>query len=286
MKAVNSREKSAYIKKHWKKEDDRTLAKKLGLSLEAVQQRRKRMYLQRPKRASEPAPLEEELAERSEKRNRSQEQKRHNQLLALNERLQRERDAAAHLSSKPIEKLVIRASSSLKGEATIVALLSDMRIEETVKRETVNGLSEYSLEIAQRRMKQYFTTLLHLIQIEQQATKIDHLVLALLGDAISGDIHEELLETCSLAPMEATVLVQTWIASGIDYPLQNSKLKMPIVYHSGNHARTTKKVRPSTEPGHSVEFLMYHNLRWHYEGQSRITWMIPKAISRICRSMM
>lgn len=271
---MTSKEKDHFIRKNHRKLDDRALAEAVGLSLVALQRRRQRLDIKRPPAKKT---LEQEIEQHLANKAGKDESRRFDKLLSAHQRLQRAYEAHTALMSSTPQTHVLRANSRQSGEATIVALLSDVHLEETVKPESTNGLGKYSVEIAESRFDQYFRVLLHLIELEQKNTRIDNLVLALLGDFISGDIHDELLETCSLQPMEAILKAQDCIASGIDYLLQNSKLRITLVCHSGNHARTTKKTRHTTEPGHSLEFFMFNNLRRLYRNEKRLTWIIPES---------
>jgi hypothetical protein len=273
---VTSTQINSFIRTNYTKLDDHQLASKCGISKAAIEHRRLRMGLHREKQYQ---PIEETVQEFAEKRKSKIDDNKFKRLLEAHEALKRSYDAHTVLRSASIDTHAIapaRRQKGVSGEATIVALLSDTHLEETVRPEMTNGLGGYNLDIAKSRFEQYFRTLLRLIEIEQKATPINNLVLALLGDYISGDIHEELLETCSLQPMDAILRAQDWIASGIQYLLDKSDLKLTIVCHSGNHARTTKKIRHSTEPGHSIEFLMYNNLARLFEKEKRITWVVPE----------
>ncbi len=159
-------------------------------------------------------------------------------------------------------------------EATAVAVLSDVHIEERVDPSTVNGLNEYTLAIARRRVRAFFSSVARLIEVKRNAIKIDNLVLGLLGDFISNDIHDELMETCQLQPIQAIQLAQEEIASGIEHLLKIKGLRITLPCHSGNHGRTTKKVRHATESGHSLEYFMFHSLASHFKHEKRLTFCI------------
>ena len=286
MKKLSGEEANNYIREHYLTRSDEELAKHCRLTPNAVQCRRYAMKLIRPPYARmktgpqpkpEPTP-DEALRSYTDKKTTRQDKRTLNRLLEAHEALKRDYEAATALRTTPLQTHVIEAprAKDKTGETTIVALFSDVHLEEEVRPEMTNGLGGYTVEIAKARVDQYFRTLLRLIQLEQQAVKIDHLVLAMLGDYISNDIHDELMETCKLRPMNAINSARNWIATGIQYLLDNSKLKITIVCHSGNHARTTKKTHHSTEPGHSLEWLMYTFLADYFSHEKRLTWVIPE----------
>jgi hypothetical protein len=159
-------------------------------------------------------------------------------------------------------------------ESVAVVLASDWHIEERVRPEVVNGLNNFSVNIARKRAEQFFQNTLKLVEKERYATKIDTLVLALLGDFISGNIHEELLENCELQPIDAMIEAENMILSGIQYLLDNSDLRLIIPCHVGNHTRITRKVHISTESGNSLETIMYHHLKNHFKDNDRVEVLI------------
>lgn len=161
-------------------------------------------------------------------------------------------------------------------EATPVLVASDWHVEETVGAE-VGGLNRYNLDIAAHRASEFFERAVRLTRLINKDVKIDTVVLALLGDFITGNIHgEENAEKNELSPNHAIVFAQNQIISGIEYLLNNTKFKFVIPCHSGNHARTTHTTRFGNENGHSLEYLMYLHLAAYFRSEPRITFIIPE----------
>lgn len=179
-----------------------------------------------------------------------------------------------------VQTYTISPSKGTGGEAVAVAVASDWHVEENVKPETVNFSNDYTMAIAKRRAEKFFQHVLQLVQKEQNAVKIDTLVLALLGDFFSGNIHDELMETCEVAPQDAMLFAQNLLASGIEFLLANSKLELIIPCCVGNHSRMTKKVHVSTEHGNSLEWAMYNFLcayfKNHKQGK-RVTFVLSRS---------
>jgi hypothetical protein len=169
-------------------------------------------------------------------------------------------------------KMAAKASKRA-APATAVLVLSDWHIEETVTRESVNSLNEYTLPIARRRVADVFTRAMRLIAHERQLVDIDHLVVACLGDFISGHIHDELMETCSLGPMEATREVGELLLGGLDTMLQSFR-KITVVTSHGNHGRSTHKIRVATGARHSHEHNLYKWLEKTTRGTKGLEWQI------------
>lgn len=160
-------------------------------------------------------------------------------------------------------------------EGTVVVVASDWHVEENVGAE-VGDLNRYNIEIARQRATTFFQAAHRLTTLLQQDIRIDNMVLALLGDFISNDIHEEIAEVAEQAPMHALTTAQSFLISGIQFLLNHTKLTFTIPCHSGNHGRTTKTTRFATENGHSLEYLMYGHLAAYFRHEPRVTFLIPE----------
>lgn len=221
---------------------------------------------------------EQAISERREKMKHGEEKKRIerqiNLLIQENEKLERELNASLEIKNGLSPIHIDKKISSNDSEATAVVLASDWHIEETVNPATVNNMNKFNVAIAERRAEQFFQHTLKMLKKEQNSVTIKTLVLALLGDFISGNIHDELLENCSLQPIDAIIRVENMIAGGIKYLLDNSEVNIVITCHVGNHTRITKKVHISTEKGNSLESFMYHHLQNAFKDNPRITFLI------------
>lgn len=166
------------------------------------------------------------------------------------------------VKSKEIEKLPFEKYSfdvkTKEGKSKYaIALFSDAHIEETVKADSVLGLNEYNIEIAEERIQKYFVNLVKALNEDQ----VENLIFGSLGDTISGYIHEELAQNNSLTPLEATFKAQSLIYSGLEYIVKNSTVKhIKFIGIVGNHSRTTKKMQHSNGHVMSYEWLMYKNI--------------------------
>lgn len=204
------------------------------------------------------------------------ETKKYKQLLVDFSNLKDELEATLQLQEHTGSH-TIKPESKNGSESTAVTIWSDWHIEEKVDPETVNGMNEFTLDIAKARTETLARKCVDFIKMYQQDTVIKEMIIALLGDFISNDLHDENPETAQLLPIEAIIFAQHQIISGIDYILGNTDVNLTIPCHSGNHARTTKKVHHATEHGHSLEYIMYHNLADHYGGNPRVKFIIPRS---------
>jgi hypothetical protein len=156
----------------------------------------------------------------------------------------------------------IKANKSLKEECTVISQLGDAHVDEIVTKNVMNGLNEYNPDIAQERIERFFQRLLYLTnQYRRGGTKITNLVLHLVGDFISGWIHEELKETNSMSPIQGILFVQELLIRGIKTLSEHGKYeKIVIVCTCGNHSRMTDKQRHKNAATTSLEYLMYNSM--------------------------
>lgn len=165
-----------------------------------------------------------------------------------------------------------------KSEATAVIVASDWHLEEEVRPESVTHRNAFNLTTAEARVQAFWQNATKLLKKEQQGAEITDCVIALLGDFISSNIHEELLELCLLPPMDAVIFAEEMIANGIQYMLDNTEgVNFTIPCVVGNHTRITKRQRHATEHGNALETVIYHHLARHFSGEPRVKFFITKA---------
>lgn len=201
--------------------------------------------------------------------------KKYQQALKDITRLEKSLYALNELEAFGVEPFVIEPkepTGTAEGTAFLVA--SDWHVEERVNPAKVSHLNEYNLDIAKARAEKFFRAGLRLVRLLQQDIKINTAVLALLGDFITNDIHEEMPENNLLEPMHAIEFAQNLIVGGIEFLLNHSDLNFIIPCHSGNHARTTRTTRFGSENGHSLEFLMYLMIATHFKNNERVQFRI------------
>ena len=145
-----------------------------------------------------------------------------------------------------------------RGDRYAIALFSDAHIEESVEADSVLGLNSYNTDIAEERIKAYFTNLVVCLQRDA----VDTLYFASLGDMISGFIHEHLAQENGMTPPEATLFGQSLIVSGLQYIREEMPdLEIVFIGIAGNHSRITKKVQNSNGFKMSYEWIMYQNIK-------------------------
>ncbi|OCX72829.1 hypothetical protein A6M27_15175 [Acidithiobacillus thiooxidans] len=117
--------------------------------------------------------------------------------------------------------------------------LSDLHYSEVVQADQIDGMNAYDVEIANKRINRVFENTHKMLSSHLKA---DHgsIVVAMGGDMISGDIHEELKETNDLRTTEAVFNLADRLALGLKGLASEFKtVHVPCVV--GNHGRLTKK---------------------------------------------
>lgn len=191
-------------------------------------------------------------------------------------RLRSDMEALTAVRSTPTT-YVINGTKSKRHNAVAFAIASDWHVFENVDPESVDGTNEYTSAIAKKRAEAFFRNTLKLIQKEQQDAHIDTLVLALLGDFISGNINDELMESCEGPPADEAIFAQSLLASGVRYLLANSKLNIVVPCCVGNHSRITSQVHVSKEQGNSLEWMIYKNLADLFKGEKRVKFVLSRS---------
>ena len=278
---MNIKQAKKFIQKNAGKMSDMEIGEKVGMSHHAVKHTRLAMGI---KKAPPPKVVEQKkevtvddhIAGRHEKSKARETQKLLDSAILEVETLRKKLDVALELRANPKVFSIAKFSGKGHGEATAIALASDWHIEEEVRPETVSAMNFYNLEESKRRAEKFFSTLVYLVELEKKNTKINHLVLGLLGDFISGDIHPDIDKSALLQSSHAIVRCQEYIISGITHILKNSKLNITAICHTGNHGRKDKEQMIANEAGNSLEYLMYHMLKNYFRDEPRVNFIIPE----------
>jgi hypothetical protein len=170
----------------------------------------------------------------------------------------------------------ISHKKSADSEAVAVLVASDWHVEETVDPATVSGLNEFNLEVADRRIERLTRSALRLVEIERNGTDIPVFVLALLGDLMTGYIHEELREENALSPTQTILWLRERVAKMIRTLRKEGGFdKIVIPCSVGNHGRTTIKPRHSTSYKNSYEWLLYKVLERDFT--DGVEWIVGES---------
>lgn len=275
-----------YLTKNWLTKPNDELAKHIGKGLTQLRVIAKKMGL--PAKQGSPAKKEyavispEEAIKIDTQKRTSQatkkiEEAKYKKAIIRIDELEKEREVIYQTKDVFSDYVYKYRPLTNDTESVAVVLASDWHVAEEVKSAWTNGLNKYNEQIAKQCAEEFFVNTVKLIEKEKQATKIDTLVLALLGDFMTNYLHDENVETCTMAPADEILFAQSLLSAGIEYLLKNTDVQIIIPCHYGNHSRTSDKVHFSTEGGNSYEKIMYQNLVWKFQHEKRIKFILSEA---------
>jgi hypothetical protein len=196
--------------------------------------------------------------------------------------LEQERQATSNLKALAgvgTKKINRKRPAGKRPEATAILVCSDWHVEERVDPATHTGHGNaYTLDIADARIKQLVQRASMLIEHEKHLTGIRRIVVAALGDFLTGHIHDDLVELTQLAPLAATRWAGERLAGVIDAMQEIAPVM--VATSSGNHARTTQKPRMATENDHSFEQHLYLTMA-AAEKRKNVQWQIGQGYLNI-----
>ena len=168
-------------------------------------------------------------------------------------------------------------SSQRRGDTpqVVVAPLNDLHIGDNVNLEQMSGLNSYDIDIFNRRLYGWTTQLLNLVALRRNVAPVDELIIPMLGDMVSGDIHEELARTNIDNCMQQMIRGANLIAQALMFLAPHFKtIKVPCVV--GNHGRMTRKP-PMKDKYMDWVYMLYQWVAAYLQNQKHITFSIPKA---------
>jgi len=180
------------------------------------------------------------------------------------------------MSEEHIEppKWLIQAKPTKTSPGVPTLFASDWHWAEVVDPTQIGGVNEYDLAIAHKRARRMIEVSIDLLNNHMVNPKYPGIVFALGGDMVSGDIHEELQATNECEIMAAVTDlygVLVWCINTLADRF--GRVFVPCV--SGNHGRNTHKIRAKGRNYTSFDWLLYCFLAKHFEGDSRVNFLIP-----------
>lgn len=158
--------------------------------------------------------------------------------------------------------------------AIATACLADTHFDEVVNPAELGGVNAYNREIAKLRLREFFKNTVKLGKDIFSGIRMEGLVMPMLGDIVSGNIHEELAESNAAAILDTCLFWSEEIAAGIEQTLKfYGQMFIPCVV--GNHGRLTKKPRHKGKVRDNFDYLIYSMLARHFRNNERISFLIP-----------
>jgi len=192
--------------------------------------------------------------------------------------------AKLELSELQLPKWVV--SPKTAGAPGVPTLqLSDFHWGERVDKRQMGGMNEFNLTIAHKRLKSTVDSCVRLARIVSPEMEYPGIVAQLLGDMISGNIHDELQATNELNTMPTVLdLYRHLVPTLTTLADVFGRVFVPCV--GGNHGRDTKKTWAKDRNHTSFDWLLYQFLAEHFAatGDSRVVFYIPDGADGVYRA--
>jgi len=162
---------------------------------------------------------------------------------------------------------------------TMVAPLTDTHVGDRVTFDQTTGINEYNVDIFNKRLYGWTEQIILLANYRRNIADVDELVIPMLGDMVSGDIHEELARTnignCMEQMMNGAFLISQSLMA-----LSQHFRKIRVAGVVGNHGRMTRKI-PSKDKHMDWDHMLYQWVAAFCVEQTNIEFHIPKNFSTI-----
>ncbi len=168
-----------------------------------------------------------------------------------------------------------RLSPGIKRD-TPVLMLSDLHLDELVDLEEMSGLNAYDDVIAERRLGNVVDGFVELTKDYTAGVHHDGVVCTLLGDNITGEIHDELARTNVRPPAASLVWWAPKVAAALLHLADEfGHVFVPVC--DGNHDRFYVKTPHKQRAESSLAWVFYHQVQALCAHDDRITFSITKS---------
>lgn len=170
---------------------------------------------------------------------------------------------------------LVRVSAKAGSPGVPVLVLSDWHLGEVVRPDEIGGRNGYDRETARERVRRVVEKTVDLCMRHTTTPDYPGIIVPLLGDMISGEIHHELTKTNDLTLMESVVEAVDLLA----WALRRLADFFGCVFCPcvpGNHGRNG---RPQAKQAATTnfDFLIYCLLERAFEGDERVAFHIPRS---------
>lgn len=159
-----------------------------------------------------------------------------------------------------------------------ITIWSDFHYGEVVNPDEINGVNEYNVRVAKRRIERLVNTTIDLSfeHMGRANTVYPGIVVCLGGDMIGGDIHEELLASNDRTPQQSVNDLTDLLAGAIEQMASKfGKVFVPCVV--GNHGRNTKKMRMKGRVFTNFDWSIYCNLERAFRKERHVSFYVPSS---------
>lgn len=197
----------------------------------------------------------------------------HAKIARLEDRLS-DYQRAASSSARPAE-WTLQPSTDTR-EHMPYLLASDFQVGEVIRPEETDNAHGYDIETFRARYRRLISKTVELCLTHQKEWTYPGIIYARGGDTISGAIHQELLETDEVTPIEAVEIAFEEEAAGIRQ-LADAFGRVDTKAVGGNHDRDTHKPQSKRAGAHSYERLVSYMLQREFANDPRVTFQTSQS---------
>lgn len=191
------------------------------------------------------------------------------------EKVRKEILGIAEYSPEPPKWLNVTPGKSTTG----IPLLSlgDWHWGETVDRDQVGGINEFNRAIGRERVRRLNEAVIDLCFNHMTNPSYPGAVIPLIGDFITGNIHEDLAQTNDGPVMWSVNEVENQLI-GLILSWKKKFKKLAIVAVPGNHGRNTPKPRINNKIYESYEWLIYCHIEQYFRNDPDVSVYVPNEV--------
>ena len=178
------------------------------------------------------------------------------------------------IDSNPYEPVFRVGPNVTEGEDphTMFALISDAHYGEVVDMD-IFGI-HYNMDISERRIQYLTQKIIRFREIKSAEYPINKIVVAFLGDMISGNIHEELAES-NESPVSDQLVRMAHIMVDVIGSLSEVFPEVEVIVMPGNHPRLSKKPRHKRKYD-NLEYIMGEMVKAIVKPIQNVEVIVPK----------
>ena len=164
------------------------------------------------------------------------------------------------------------AKPTKKGRVAGLLHISDLHNGEVVRADEVHGVNEYNPSIFRDRVRRLFAAAVEILPRWSADSVLVGNVVAVNGDLVSGDIHDELRRTNEGTAFEQVYAVADELAAGIE---KVSALgPVWVTFTPGNHGRTTEKTHAKRVSMLSYDMMVGELVKRHFSSRKDVVVLL------------
>ena len=151
--------------------------------------------------------------------------------------------------------------------------ISDLHVGEVVRPDEIASANEYDPDVFVRRIRRLFSASLEILPRWSADSHLRGVVIAVNGDLVSGDIHDELRRTNAIPAIEQVYLCADELTAGIEHMAAKFGAVW-VTFTPGNHGRSTEKTHAKRTSALSYDMLIGEMVRRHFVNDTRVTVLL------------